>query len=137
MIRGYNARGKTILLTTHNMEEADSLCQRVAIVDHGKVIAVGMPEELKQSIPGGYLVRLKVGSKPAGLADAVRLLQGVSEVREPRDGQLDVYADHGGSLVPDVVAAAAASGAAILDLHISEPSLENLFRHHTGRSLRE
>src|SRR5664279_5196272 len=85
MIRGYNARGKTILLTTHNMEEADSLCQRVAIVDHGKVIAVGTPKELKQSIPGGYLVRLQVGTTPAGFAGAVRLLQGVSEVREPRD----------------------------------------------------
>jgi ABC-type uncharacterized transport system ATPase subunit len=67
----------------------------------------------------------------------VRLLQGVSEVREPRDGQLDVYADHAGSLVPDVVAAAVAAGATIRDLHISEPSLENLFLHHTGRSLRE
>jgi len=137
MIRGYNTRGKTILLTTHNMEEADSLCQRVAIVDHGKIIALGTPEELKRSIPGGYLVRLQVSSKPAGLVDAVRRLQGVSEVRESGEGQLDVYADHGGSLVPDVVAAAAASGAAIHDLHISEPSLENLFLHHTGRSLRE
>jgi ABC-2 type transport system ATP-binding protein len=119
------------------MEEADSLCHRVAIVDHGKVIALGTPEDLKRSIPGGYLVRLQVGTKPAGLVEAVRRLQGVSEVREPRDGQLDVYADQGGSLVPDVVAAAAASGAAIHDLHISEPSLENLFLHHTGRSLRE
>ena len=124
-------------MATHNMEEADSLCQRVAIVDHGKIIALGTPEELKRSIPGGYLVRLQVSSKPAGLVDAVRRLQGVSEVRESGEGQLDVYADHGGSLVPDVVAAAAASGAAIHDLHISEPSLENLFLHHTGRSLRE
>ena len=137
MIRAYNRRGKTILLTTHNMEEADSLCQRLAIVDHGKIIALGTPQELKQSIPGGYLVRLQVGAKPAGLVDAVKQLKGVSEVREVGDGQLDVYADHGGSLVPDVVGAVVAAGATIRDLHISEPSLENLFLHHTGRSLRE
>jgi ABC-2 type transport system ATP-binding protein len=136
MIRGYNARGKTILLTTHNMEEADGLCQRLAIVDHGKIIAVGTPQELKQSIPGGFVVRLQLDGTPAGLADALRRVDGVSEVRET-DGRVDVYADQGGPLVPVVVSAAAAAGATIRDLHISEPSLENLFLHHTGRSLRE
>ena len=59
MVREYNARGKTILLTTHNMEEADSLCHRLAIVDHGKIIALGTPQELKQSIPGGFLFQLQ------------------------------------------------------------------------------
>jgi ABC-2 type transport system ATP-binding protein len=136
MIRGYNARGKTILLTTHNMEEADALCQRLAIVDHGKIIAVGTPQELKQSIPGGFVVRLQLDATPTGLADALRRVDGVSEVRET-DGRVDVYADQGGPLVPVVVSAAAAAGATIRDLHISEPSLENLFLHHTGRSLRE
>src|SRR5262249_27421539 len=59
IVREYNARGKTILLTTHNMDEADELCHRVAIVDHGRVIAQGTPEDLKRSIPGGYLLRLR------------------------------------------------------------------------------
>ena len=137
MIRDYNARGKTILLTTHNMEEADSLCHRVAIVDHGKMIALGTPQALKRSIPGGFLVRLQVGATPVGLADTLRALGGVTEVRDTVDGQLDVYADHGGPLVPSLVSAAAAAGATIRDVHISEPSLENLFLHHTGRSLRD
>jgi ABC-2 type transport system ATP-binding protein len=137
MVREYNARGKTILLTTHNMEEADSLCHRVAIVDHGKMIALGTPQELKRSIPGGFLVRLQVGATPAGLADTLRALGGVTEVRDTIDGQLDVYADHGGPLVLSLVSAAAAAGATIRDVHISEPSLENLFLHHTGRSLRD
>ncbi|MEO8381626.1 MAG: ABC transporter ATP-binding protein [Acidobacteriota bacterium] len=136
MVRGYNARGKTILLTTHNMEEADGLCHRVAIVDHGRVIALGTPQELKESIPGGFVVRLQLASTPAGLADALRQLDGVSEVRD-QESQIDVYADRGGALVPAVVSAAAGAGATIRDLHISEPSLENLFLHHTGRSLRE
>src|SRR6202167_4567900 len=91
IIREYHQAGKTLVLTTHNMDEADALCQRVAIVDHGRVIALGTPEDLKRSIPGGYLVRLKVGPKPAGVVDSVRLLRGVSEVREPGEGQLDVY----------------------------------------------
>src|SRR5207342_3173847 len=56
IVREFNAAGRTVLLTTHNMEEADGLCDRVAIVDHGKLIALGTPEELKRSIPGGFLI---------------------------------------------------------------------------------
>ena len=137
MIRDYNVRGKTILLTTHNMEEADGLCDRVAIVDHGKVIALGTPQELKRSIPGGFVLRFHLATTPDGLVDAFKALGGVTDVRLPQDGQVDVYADHGGPLIPSLVSAAAASGATIRDVHISEPSLENLFLHHTGRSLRE
>ena len=138
MVREYNAGGKTILLTTHNMEEADSLCHRVAIVDHGKMIALGTPLELKRSIPGGFLVRLHFSTASTALLEALRALPGVTEVRAAAsDGQVDLYADRGGALIPDIVAAATAAGAAIHDVHISEPSLENLFLHHTGRSLRE
>jgi ABC-2 type transport system ATP-binding protein len=145
MVRAYNARGKTILLTTHNMEEADGLCQRVAIVDHGKVIALGTPQELKQSIPGGFVVRIHLTGLadgiPGGLLDTLRRMDGVSQVRSDSagqtPGQIDIYADRGGPLVPAVVSAASTSGATIRDLHIAEPSLENLFLHHTGRSLRE
>jgi ABC-2 type transport system ATP-binding protein len=137
LIRDYNARGTTILLTTHNMEEADALCNRVAIVDHGKIIAVGSPQELKRSIPGGFLVRLHLAATPAGLVETLQRLAGVTEVRAAGDGQIDVYSDHGGPLVPALVSAAASAGATIRDVHISEPSLENLFLHHTGRSLRE
>jgi len=137
MIRDYNARGKTILLTTHNMEEADSLCDRVAIVDHGRVIASGTPQELKRSIPGGYVLRLQFSAAPPALLDAFGALAGVTDVRPGDDGRVDLYAGRGGSLIPDLVAAAAAAGAAIRDVHIEEPSLETLFLHHTGRSLRD
>jgi ABC-2 type transport system ATP-binding protein len=137
MVLDYNGRGKTILLTTHNMEEADSLCHRVAIVDHGKIIALGTPTELKQSIPGGYVLRLHFAATPPALADGLRALPGVTETRPSGDGRIDVYADRGGTLIPGIVAAATGAGTAIQDVHISEPSLENLFLHHTGRSLRE
>ena len=137
MIRDYNARGKTILLTTHNMEEADTLCHRVAIVDHGKIIAVGSPQDLKREIPGGYLLRLQFTAEADSLVERLRSLPGVTEVRGGTNGHVDLYADRGGSLIPEIVSAATAAGTTIHDVHISEPSLENLFLHHTGRSLRE
>jgi ABC-2 type transport system ATP-binding protein len=137
LVRAYNARGKTILLTTHNMEEADSLCHRLAIIDHGRVIALGTPQELKRSIPGGFLIRLHLALAPAGIAATFKALTGVTEVHEAGNDQIDVYCNHGGTLVPALVAAASAAGATIRDLHISEPSLETLFLHHTGRTLRE
>lgn len=137
IIRDYNRQGKTILLTTHNMEEADALCQRLAIVDHGRIIALGRPAELKSSIPGGFLLRLRFGNHSADFVARLRLLAGVREVR-PSDGNgADVYADRGGSLVPEIANLAASFGAELSDVHISEPSLENLFLHHTGRSLRD
>jgi len=137
IIREYNKDGKTVLLTTHNMEEADALCHRLAIVDHGKVIAVGTPAELKKAIPGGYLLRLRFESVPAGLLDRLQSLSGVREVKPSDTTGADVYADRGGSLLAEIAAVAASSGADLSDVHISEPSLENLFLHHTGRSLRD
>jgi ABC-2 type transport system ATP-binding protein len=137
IIREYNQLGKTVLLTTHNMEEADALCQRVAIVDHGKVISIGTPSELKQSIPGGFLLRLQFGKQSPELLERLQTLAGVREVRASDSTGADIYADRGGSLIPEVAAVAIAAGAELRDVHISEPSLENLFLHHTGRSLRD
>jgi ABC-2 type transport system ATP-binding protein len=157
IIREYHQAGKTILLTTHYMEEADSLCQRLAIVDHGHMIALGTPAELKASIPGGYLLRLRFGKQTPELIQKLQALAGVREVRaldtsskgalintpESADGSamgqtsVDVYADRGGSLIPEIASVAMSAGAELSDVHISEPSLENLFLHHTGRSLRD
>ena len=137
IIREYNQAGKTILLTTHYMEEADALCHRLAIVDHGRMIAIGTPGELKSSIPGGYLLRLKFASMPAGLLERLQSLAGVREVRAADLTGADIYSDRGGSLIAEIAAVSAAAGADLSDVHISEPSLENLFLHHTGRSLRD
>jgi ABC-2 type transport system ATP-binding protein len=141
IIREYHQAGKTVLLTTHNMEEADALCQRLAIVDHGRMIALGTPAELKASIPGGFLLRLRFGNQTADLLQRLQSLAGVREVRSNDDvagnAGVDVYADRGGSLIPEIASLAASSGAELSDVHISEPSLENLFLHHTGRSLRD
>ena len=141
IIREYNQSGKTILLTTHNMEEADALCQRLAIIDHGRNIALGTPAELKASVPGGFLLRVRFGADSPDLFERLKMLAGVREVRVQTDADgennIDVYADRGGPLVSEIANLAAASSVELSDVHISEPSLENLFLHHTGRSLRE
>jgi ABC-2 type transport system ATP-binding protein len=141
IIREYNQSGKTILLTTHNMEEADFLCQRLAIIDHGRKIALGTPAELKASVPGGYLLRLRFGHSSPELLQRLQTLAGVREVRANKDGDntnsADIYADRGGSLVSEIANLASGASVELCDVHISEPSLENLFLHHTGRSLRE
>jgi len=137
MIREYNGRGKTIVLTTHNMEEADSLCRRVAIVDHGREIALGTPEDLKRSVPGGYVLHLKLRPRPPELLERLGRLSGVTEARAVGDSGVDLYADRGGPLLAEALSLALAASAHVTDVQISEPSLENLFLHHTGRSLRD
>jgi ABC-2 type transport system ATP-binding protein len=137
IIREYNQAGKTILLTTHYMEEADALCHRLAIIDHGRIIALGSPQTLKASIPGGFLLRLRFGNQTPGLLQGLLALSGVREVLTTDSTGADVYADRGGSLIPEIASLAATTGAELRDVHISEPSLENLFLHHTGRSLRD
>jgi ABC-2 type transport system ATP-binding protein len=142
IIREYNQSGKTILLTTHNMEEADALCQRLAIIDHGRNIALGTPGELKASVPGGFLLRLRFARHSPELLQRLQTLAGVREVRALNDdakneNSADVYADRGGSLVSEIANLASGASIELCDVHISEPSLENLFLHHTGRSLRD
>ncbi len=137
IIREYNKSGKTILLTTHNMEEADALAHRLAIIDHGRNIALGTPAELKSSVPGGFLLRLRFGHHTPEFLQRLQSLAGVREVRANQDSGTDLYADRGGSLIPEIATLAVSTSVELLDVHISEPSLENLFLHHTGRSLRE
>ncbi|MGA2194593.1 MAG: ATP-binding cassette domain-containing protein [Bryobacteraceae bacterium] len=137
IVRDYNRLGKTIVLTTHDMGEADSLCHRLAIIDHGRIISQGTPRELKASIPGGYLLRLRFDHAPEELLAALRSLPGVTEVRSADHIAADVYADRGGPLISGIVTAAQAAQAELRDVHIAEPSLETLFLHHTGRSLRD
>jgi ABC-2 type transport system ATP-binding protein len=137
IIRDYNRLGKTIVLTTHYMDEADALCERLAIIDHGRIISQGTPAELKASIPGGYLLRLRFDRAPEELLAELRKLPGVTEVRTADHIAADVYADRGGQLIGPIVNTANAAGIELCDVHIAEPSLETLFLHHTGRSLRD
>jgi len=137
IVRDYNRLGKTIVLTTHYMDEADTLCDRLAIIDHGRIISQGTPAELKATIPGGYLLRLRFDRVTEELLVDLKKLPGVTEVRSADQAFVDVYADRGGPLIGPIVNTAQAAGFELRDVHIAEPSLETLFLHHTGRSLRD
>lgn len=134
-----NARGQTILLTTHYMEEADQLCRRVAIMDHGKLLAIDSPAQLKTQVPGGYVIDLHIRAEDTSrttLEIAMRDLPGVVQVKAT-NGLIRLYADKAEGLLANAMRLASDRGALVTDAHVSEPSLENLFLHLTGRSLRE
>ena len=132
-----NQKGLTILLTTHYMEEADQLCGRTAIVDHGKVLALDSPAQLKRSVPGGYLVELQVRNNANGaFTEALQTLPGVVEIKSEND-RVRIYADQVQGLLANAMRLAGEQNVMVTDAHVSEPSLENLFLHLTGRSLRE
>jgi len=132
-----NQKGLTILLTTHYMEEADQLCGRIAIVDHGKVLALDSPAQLKRSVPGGYLVELQVRESGNGtFTQALESLPGVVEIKAEND-RVRIYADRVEGLLANAMRLASDQQVMVTEAHVSEPSLENLFLHLTGRSLRE
>jgi len=134
-----NAKGQTIFLTTHYMDEADQLCERIAIMDKGKVLEMGTPAALKAGVPGGYLIELHVQSADGAidsLASALPALAGVIEVKV-QNNTIRVYADKAEGLLASAMRVAGDRGAIVTDAHVSEPSLENLFLHLTGRSLRD
>jgi ABC-2 type transport system ATP-binding protein len=129
--------GQTILLTTHYMEEADRLCDRVAIMDHGKLLALDTPAALKQSIGADTVVTVKATGDVAALAEALeRDVNGVTRTRI-LDGGVQLHVQGNDRLVPRVVAAAERGGFDLIDLSISEPSLETVFINLTGKELRE
>ena len=137
LLRELTRKGLTVLLTTHYMEEADQLCARTAIIDHGKLLALDSPAQLKRSVPGGYLVRLQVrGDVPRPFIASLQSLPGVVEVKPDHD-HVRVYADHAEGLLASAMRIAGDQSVMITDAHVAEPSLENLFLHLTGRSLRE
>jgi len=131
-----NAKGQTIFLTTHYMEEADQLCKRIAIIDHGKLLALDAPAQLKRSVPGGYLIELQVRDLSESFSSALRSLPGVVEVKPDHD-RLRIYADRVEGLLANAMRLAGEQGVMVTDAHVAEPSLENLFLHLTGRSLRD
>jgi ABC-2 type transport system ATP-binding protein len=130
--------GQTILLTTHYMEEADKLCDRVAIMDHGQILALDAPDALKRSIGADTIVTVRASGDLEALAALVgREVEGVARARvADATLQLDV---RGGQqrLVPEIVLAAERGGFDIVDLSVAEPTLETVFITLTGRELRD
>jgi ABC-2 type transport system ATP-binding protein len=133
--------GRTILLTTHYMEEADQLCDRIAIVDHGRIVALDTPDRLKRSLKATEVVRLELsGPAPADdpLVDRVAAAGRVTH-REREDGtlHLTVQTDSARELVPLVIEAARDASAEVRNVQVLPVSLEDVFISLTGRALRE
>jgi ABC-2 type transport system ATP-binding protein len=129
--------GQTILLTTHYMEEADQLCDRVAIMDHGRVLALDTPANLKQSIGADTIVTVRTNGDLDKLGELLaRDVAGVTRTRAA-DGRLELHVQGIDRLVPRIVLAAERGGFDLLDVSVAEPSLETVFINLTGRELRE
>jgi len=131
-----NADGQTILLTTHYMEEADQLCHRVAIMDHGRILALDTPAALKGTVGADVLITVKVAGSSEGLASA---LTSALSARRTRDveGGVEVHVGSTAGLLPRVVAAVEQGGYVLADLSVSEPTLETVFINLTGKDLRD
>ena len=151
-IRELNQQGLTILLTTHDMDEADKLCERIAIMDYGKILVNNTSAELKKMIPGGNALEIRVrvpNSKDAALSERLQqslaALPGVAKAEEvegrpepsqPHAVTYRLYAEEARSLVGSAAQAVLATGAEVHDLHLKEASLEEVFIYLTGRHLR-
>ena len=129
--------GQTILLTTHYMEEADQLCDRVAIMDHGRVLALDTPASLKRSIGADTIVSVRTTGDLDKLGELLaKDVAGVTRTRAA-DGRLELHVAGSERLVPRIVLAAEHGGFDLLDVSVAEPTLETVFINLTGRELRE
>jgi ABC-2 type transport system ATP-binding protein len=137
LLEGLNAEGQTIMLTTHYMEEADKLCDRVAIMDHGKILALDTPTELKRSVGADTIVTVKAAGDADQLAEVFQArLEGLNRTRTIPDG-VELQVRGADRLVPRVVEAAEAGGISLADLSVAEPTLETVFIGLTGKELRD
>jgi ABC-2 type transport system ATP-binding protein len=136
ILRGLHEEGQTILLTTHYMEEAEELCQRVAIMDRGRILAMGSPEELKRSIGAETVLTLQFEPATDRLMAALGALPGVRAL-EGASGRVRLYADGGHGLLPHVIQTILAEGVELQDVSVRTPTLETVFIRLTGRELRE
>jgi ABC-2 type transport system ATP-binding protein len=130
-------RNLTMLLTTHYMEEADRLCDRIAIVDHGNLVALGTPVELKQSVPGSNVVEIRFEHEDERWMQRLKALQDVTDVQSQSGGFYRVLTANGSQTTTQLVELAASLGEQITSLSVQNTSLDDVFVHYTGRQLRD
>jgi ABC-2 type transport system ATP-binding protein len=130
-------RNLTMLLTTHYMEEADRLCDRIAIVDHGTLVALGTPVELKQSVPGSNVVEVQFNREDPEWQSRLESLPNVTEVQSQSAGVYRVLTSNGSQTTTQLVEMAASLGEQLTSLSVQNTSLDDVFVHYTGRQLRD
>jgi ABC-2 type transport system ATP-binding protein len=135
-VEGLSGAGMAVLYTTHYMEEAERLCDRIGIIDHGKLIAEGTPADLVGMVGEGDQVRLSVSGD---LEKAAGALAARSWVRQAKalDGSIDLVVENASSELPAILTDVAAAGAIVRSVEVAEPDLEAVFLHLTGRALRD
>src|SRR3954447_3645859 len=136
-IRGLRDRGATIFLTTHYLDEADALCDRILVIDHGKIVASGAPEALKQQVSGDG-VRLDLGdaSRAPAVAAIVEQLDGAVAI-ETDGTAVNFRIPRGGSVLPGLLRTIDAQGIELEGVEVHRPTLDDVFLTMTGRSLRD
>ncbi|MFI1192040.1 ATP-binding cassette domain-containing protein [Micromonospora sp. NPDC020750] len=136
-IRRLRSEGMTVFITTHYLDEADALCDRIAIMDHGELVAEGTPVELKRAISGEVVV---VGLDAAATPHAAQLLDSepyVNKLETVDGGGLRLHVDEGATAIPQILRRIDNAGLALSSIELHRPSLDDVFLTKTGRSLRE
>jgi ABC-2 type transport system ATP-binding protein len=134
LVKTHKEQGITLVITTHYMDEAEGLCDRLAIVDHGKVVALGPPHELKQKASGGDVVEAEFFGLPD---EGLRALKNADFVLDTKrqDSALMMLVRNGAEAVPRIVELVNANGGRLRTIALRESSLNDVFLHFTGRSL--
>jgi ABC-2 type transport system ATP-binding protein len=130
-------RQLTMLLTTHYMEEADKLCDRIAIVDHGTLVALGTPLELKHNVPGANVVEVHFDRESEAWKERLEKLEGVTSVQAESAGFYRVLTSSGSKTTMQLVELASSLGETLSSLSVQNTTLDDVFVHYTGRQLRD
>jgi ABC-2 type transport system ATP-binding protein len=130
-------RQLTILITTHYMDEADRLCDRIAIVDHGKLVALDSPTALKASVPGSNVIEAQFENTPSDWEQKLQGLDNVTSVQHEGAGMYRVLTGNGSRTTTLLVEMAVAAGVAVKSLSVQNTTLDDVFVHYTGRQLRD
>ena len=126
----------TVFLTTHYMEEAEALCNRVAIIDSGKIIVIGSPEELKSRLPGNDIVSLHIEHLAEEMVEKIKVMSFVHNV-SIENGTIRISVDNGSRDLPRLIDQVNSFGGKIMSATVHEQSLEDVFIHYTGKTIRE
>jgi ABC-2 type transport system ATP-binding protein len=132
-----NTRNLTMLLTTHYMDEADRLCDRIAIIDHGKLVALNTPMALKASVPGTNVVEAQFAHESTEWPARLKQLSGVTSVESQSAGMYRLLTSNGSLTTTQLVELATQTGDSIKSLSVQNTTLDDVFVHYTGRQLRD
>jgi ABC-2 type transport system ATP-binding protein len=130
-------RKLTVLITTHYMDEADRLCNRIAIVDHGKLVALDTPEALKASVPGSNVIEVQFDNSPPDWEQRLHALSGVTSVQHEGAGMYRVLTGNGSRTTTELVELAVSASVPVRTLSVQNTTLDDVFVHYTGRQLRD